>query len=43
MHRAGLVHAESGYPLSYTLVIAWMVIVLGVLAILSMFFGIGPF
>ena len=39
----GLVHAESGYPVSFTLIVAIVVLAIGVLAIASMVFHIGPF
>ncbi len=43
MKRDGLVHAESGFPASLTLMVAVLLLVIGVLAILSMVFDIGPF
>ena len=39
----GLVHAESGYPVSFTLIVAIVVLAIGVLAIVSMILGSGPF
>jgi putative membrane protein len=39
----GLVHAESGYPVSFTLIVAIVVFAIGALAIASMVFRIGPF
>jgi inner membrane protein YidH len=39
----GLVHAESGYPVSFTLIVAIVVFAIGALAIASMVFHIGPF
>ena len=39
----GLVHAESGYPVSFTLIVAIVLLAIGVLAIVSMVFRIGPF
>src|SRR6266576_1607897 len=39
----GLVHAESGYPVSFTLIVALVLLVIGVLAIVSMVFNMGPF
>ena len=39
----GLVHAESGYPVSFTLIVAIVLLAIGVLAIVSMVFSVGPF
>jgi putative membrane protein len=39
----GLVHAESRFPLSLTLMAALLLLAIGVLAIASMVFGVGPF
>ncbi|WP_236685927.1 YidH family protein [Pseudoxanthomonas suwonensis] len=39
----GLIHGESRYPLSFTLLTALALLVLGLLAIVSMVFGIAPF
>ena len=39
----GLIHAESQFPLSLTLIAAVCLLVIGVLAILSMVFSMGPF
>ncbi|AKC88154.1 YidH family protein [Pseudoxanthomonas suwonensis] len=41
MREQGLVHAESGFPVSMALVTAVMLWALGVLAIASMVFGVG--
>jgi putative membrane protein len=38
----GLVHAESGFPVSLTLIVAVALLLIGVLAISSMVFGVGP-
>lgn len=43
MKADGLVHAESVFPLSMTLITALLLLVIGVLAIASIAFGIGPF
>jgi len=40
---AGLVHAESGFPPSMTLITAVVLLLIGILAIVSMVFQIGPF
>ena len=42
MKADGLIHAESQYPLSLTLVAAICLLVIGILAILSMVLGTGP-
>ena len=39
----GIIHAESGYPVSFTLIVAIVLLGIGILAILSMVFRIGPF
>ena len=43
MRRDGLIHAESQYPISLTLIVAALLLALGVVAISSMVYGIGPF
>jgi uncharacterized membrane protein YidH (DUF202 family) len=42
MHGAGLVHAESGFPISLTLITAVLLLVLGLFASASVVFQIGP-
>jgi len=39
----GLIHAESQFPLSLTLTVAVLLLGIGLLAIVSMVFGVGPF
>ncbi|HEY1372785.1 MAG TPA: DUF202 domain-containing protein [Candidatus Binatia bacterium] len=39
----GLIHGESQYPLSLTLVVAVILLVIGILAVVSMTFNVGPF
>ena len=39
----GLVHAESGFPTSLTLITAVILLIIGIMAIGSMIFSIGPF
>jgi putative membrane protein len=39
----GLVHADSHFPVSMTLIIATLLLILGVLAIISMTTNLGPF
>ena len=43
LKRDGLIHAESQFPLSLTLVVAMVLLAIGVMAILNMVFGVGPF
>lgn len=43
MRAAGLLHDENGFPLSFTLIVAFLLLFLGVGAIASVSFGIGPF
>ena len=43
MKAQGLLHAESHFPISATLVIAIALLAIGVLAIVSMVFRVGPF
>jgi putative membrane protein len=39
----GLIHGETGFPLSLTLVVALLLLTIGLFAIVSMVFGVGPF
>jgi putative membrane protein len=39
----GLIHAESQFPVSLTLLAALVLLVIGVLAIVSMVYAVGPF
>lgn len=39
----GLIHAESQFPLSLTLMVALALLAIGILAISSMVFNVGPF
>jgi putative membrane protein len=43
MKLAGLLHAESHFPLSLTFVVAGLLLALGLLAVASMVFEIAPF
>ncbi len=43
MGRAGLIHGESKFPPSLTLVTAVVLLIIGVAAITSMVFRVGPF
>jgi putative membrane protein len=39
----GLIHAESQFPASLTLIVALVLLVIGIFAILNMVYGVGPF
>jgi putative membrane protein len=43
MREEGLVHGETIFPLSFTLVTALVLLLIGVAAIMSMVFHVGPF
>ena len=43
MREEGLLHGESVFPVSLTLVTALVLLVIGVAAIVSMVFHVGPF
>jgi putative membrane protein len=43
MKADGLVHAESQFPVSLTLLVAMLLLAIGCLAIVSMVFEVGPF
>ena len=43
MTEAGLIHGQSGFPLSFTLIIAVLLLLVGLAAIVSMVFDVGPF
>jgi putative membrane protein len=43
MKSSGLVHAESKFPPSFTLITAFVLLIIGIAAIVSMLFNIGPF
>jgi len=42
MTQAGLIHGQSHFPVSYTLILAILLLLLGVAALASFAFGIGP-
>jgi len=42
MTGAGLIHGQSRYPVSFTLITAVILLLIGLLAIVSMVFGVGP-
>jgi putative membrane protein len=43
MAAAGLIHGESRFPPSFTLMAALLLLLVGIAAIMSMVFQIGPF
>jgi putative membrane protein len=43
LREAGLVHAESLFPPSFTLITAIILLLIGIFAIMSMVFQVGPF
>jgi len=43
MVEQGLVHGESAYPVSMTLIVAVLLLLIGLFAIVSMVFNVGPF
>ena len=43
MAADGLIHAQSSFPLSLTLITAMILLLIGIAAIISMLFQIGPF
>jgi len=43
MRTVGLIHAESQFPPSMTLVVALLMLAIGIVAILSITFHVGPF
>jgi inner membrane protein YidH len=42
MNAAGLVHAQSEYPISLTLIVAVLLLLLGLTAVVGIVFGVGP-
>jgi putative membrane protein len=42
MHSAGLIHAQSGFPISLTLIVAVSLFLIGTLAVVGMVFDAGP-
>jgi len=43
MKQDGLIHGESAFPVSLTLIVALVLLVIGIFAILSMVYHTGPF
>jgi putative membrane protein len=42
MRKDGLIHAESGFPVSLTLIIAVLLFVIGLFAVMGMLYDVGP-
>jgi putative membrane protein len=42
MTTVGLIHAQSEYPISLTLIVAALLFLIGVLAVVGMVFNVGP-
>jgi putative membrane protein len=42
MRSAGLIHAQSGFPISLTLIVAVSLLLIGLLAVVGMVFDAGP-
>ena len=43
MREDGLIHGETAFPVSLTLITAMLLLAIGVAAVASMAFGVGPF
>ena len=43
MKEEGLIHAQSGFPVSLTLLVAVLLLLVGIAAIASLTFNVGPF
>ena len=43
MRNDALIHGETGFPVSLTLIVAFLLLTIGLFAIVSMVFGVGPF
>ncbi len=43
MTAEGLIHGESRFPVSLTLITAVLLLLVGIAAIVSMIFNVGPF
>jgi uncharacterized membrane protein YidH (DUF202 family) len=43
MRRAHLIHGESGFPVSLTLIVAFLLLLIGLAAIIGIAFRVGPF
>lgn len=43
MREEGLIHGESRFPVSFTLLVAVLLLFLGIASIASIVFGVGPF
>jgi putative membrane protein len=43
MREDALIHGETAFPVSLTLVVAFLLLTIGLFAVVSMVFGMGPF
>ena len=43
MRKDGMIHGETTFPVSLTLIVALLLLTIGLFAIVSMVFGVGPF
>jgi|SRR5689334_1803063 len=43
LRRDGLIHGETQFPLSLTMIVAVLLLIVGILAVVSMTFKVGPF
>jgi len=43
MREDALIHGETRFPVSLTLVVAFLLLTIGLFAVVSMVFGVGPF
>ena len=43
MRKDALIHGETGFPVSLTLLVALLLLMIGLFAIVSMVFSVGPF
>ena len=43
MKAEGMVHGESNFPPSFTLITAFLLLAIGIVASVSMIFNVGPF
>jgi putative membrane protein len=43
MRAEGLIYGQSRFPVSMTLVVAWILLAIGIFAVVSMNFHVGPF
>jgi putative membrane protein len=43
MRADALIHGETGFPVSLTLIVAFLLLTIGLFVVVSMVFGVGPF